>query len=435
MKIKVSFKSVLFILTVALMPIGSSIGIRLSSFVLSPYRLTLLMTFTMALFVRKIYLSKQTKTILLFWFTLVVYAGLSYIWVIDKDEWMSCMVYLIIGFMILFSWISNESTYFLIGKIRTTLGLWLPALLALGWYEVLTGKYLFLRNENILHRVSYFQNRVPIAFFTNTNNFCLFISFAYIFLFPVFLNKNKLSKVYYLAVLIMGIPLMLISKSRANILGLVVGFFVWWIIQNKRELSRNRVITTMIVFIAGVIVGVIYFDKIWGNIVSFFLYSGGSSFSQSRSNTGRVNLIKNALYMISESLGFGVGAGNSRAAQYHIYDTNGIVDLHNWWLLIFSEFGVIFGFTYIGIYIKRIIEMIRMIGSIQDINSDEYYAISSFVAVDIFFVIGLLSPSSVLAFEWIWVYWGISLSWVNYYSLNIVTNVSVKYRSGYASPS
>lgn len=405
--------SLLYILSVACVAMGSSsVGVRLSSFMLSPYRIILLISLILTVLKRKIYFSVITSKYYLFWLLLIVYAGFSGIWVRDSGEWQTCMIYLIIGFAILISWAAFEDTYFTISMIRKILLIWLVIILLLGWYEVRTGNYYFLRNAIMIQRVSYIQNRVPIVFFTNTNNYALYVVFSYLFLTPYLFEGKNIYKVFYIICLVVGIPLLAVSKSRATLLGLILGYIVWWLIRGARNHSKKRIFLTLITLIIIVFVGLYFLDVLWDRFVGFFFLSGYGSFSESLSNMSRVNLIRNGLHMIGESLGFGVGAGNSRVADYHIYYTRGLVDLHNWWLLIFSEFGIIFGVVYIYLYFKQVRDMLRLR---RKSSFGDSVILETFICIDIAFVICLISPSSVMSFEWLWLYWGFKLSWLNSY--------------------
>lgn len=414
--------SLLYLLSVVCVTVGSSsIGFRLSSFMLSPFRIVLVCIILFSLFRGRLPLKKDYTHFYPFWACLICYAFLSFLWAKDKSEWQSCIIYLIIGFSILTIWMLNEETYSSFDSIRTIIGLWLAFVIAIGWYEVTTGQYLFLRNQKMISVVSFIQNRVPIAFFSNTNNYVVYVVFSFLLISPWIFDKEKIiGKVYFVIMLVAAAPLLVMSKSRASILGLIVGVTTLWLLRGAKNHSKKRVIITLFAVSIIAIVVAIYWDTLWDRLIRYFVFSGYSSFNESKSNVGRQNLIKNGLHMIFQSVGLGVGAGNSRFPGYHVYDTRGLVDLHNWWLLIFSEYGVIFGSLNIYLYIKQIRWMFNLCDTA---NEHDLAILHSFIAIDVAFIICLISPSSVIAFEWLWVYWGIKMSWLStYYHLKDTTD-------------
>ena len=72
----------------------------------------------------------------------------------------------------------------------------------------------------------------------------------------------------------------------------------------------------------------------------------------------RINLIRNSFIFLWQHLGLGVGAGNVEyhMAHFQIYNTYGILNVHNWWVEILANYGILIfvGFVafYLGLFAK-----------------------------------------------------------------------------------
>ena len=183
-------------------------------------------------------------------------------------------------------------------------------------------------------------------------------------------------------------------------------------------MTIKKFVIGSLAFLVSIVIVVGFWDTVY-QVLDEFFYLYGARADISQSNSARINLIKNSFQMVLNTFGFGVGSGNSVIAANHVYDTGGVFDLHNWWLLILSEYGLVFGIAHIVIYlsqVKKLIDYIRVE------NREEYSTILvAFLAIDVAFIICLVSPSNVVAFEWLWLYWGIRLSWINHYCINKIS--------------
>ncbi len=394
---------------------SGAIYIAFTGFLLSPVRIMLILLVAAGLISgTKIVISVETKKVYLFWFLLLVYAGLSVFWVADQEKWINGMIYLIIGFLIMvlflgFSGILNIMRYY-----RVVTGIMLAVSSIWGWYEMQTGNYLFVINARFLKMYSFVEKRAPVFAFGNTNNLALFITFALLLLFPMLFDESKLKKLTYIGLAVLSFPILLMTDSRANVIGLIIGIAVHMGFKMKRRITKAQTVLLFMALSAVILFFVLFWDNISNSLYEFFYFTGQKS-SESISNISRTNSLKNAFLMIINSLGFGVGCGNSSAAANHVYNTLGVYDLHNWWLLILTEYGAVFGIAYYAVYFSQVKKLFKFIR--EEENDDYKQTMISFAAIDIAFVLCLLSPSSVVAIEWLWVYWGIRFSWINRYSL------------------
>jgi teichuronic acid biosynthesis protein TuaE len=261
---------------------------------------------------------------------------------------------------------------------------------------------------------SFVEKRAPVFAFGNTNNLALFITFALLLLFPMLFDESKLKKLTYIGLAVLSFPILLMTDSRANVIGLIIGIAVYMGFKMKRRITKAQTVLLFMALSAVILFFVLFWDNISNSLYEFFYFTGQKS-SESISNISRTNSLKNAFLMIINSLGFGVGCGNSAAAANHVYNTLGVYDLHNWWLLILTEYGAVVGIAYYAVYFSQVKKLFKFIR--EEENDDYKQTMISFAAIDIAFVLCLLSPSSVVAIEWLWVYWGIRFSWINRYSL------------------
>jgi teichuronic acid biosynthesis protein TuaE len=133
--------------------------------------------------------------------------------------------------------------------------------------------------------------------------------------------------------------------------------------------------------------------------------------SQSGSDFVRINLIKNGLFFLISTLGFGVGAGNIEYWMSHkaMYNTGGVLNIHNWWLEILVGYGVVIFIMYIVFYFKLFRSFYRKFKySRSKVDMSMSLGIMCFM---IGYVIGSISSSSNISSEWLWVFWGIAIAY------------------------
>jgi teichuronic acid biosynthesis protein TuaE len=70
------------------------------------------------------------------------------------------------------------------------------------------------------------------------------------------------------------------------------------------------------------------------------------------SNAVRVNLLKNTFHYVLDTFGFGVGAGNLPFYLEHepVYETDSVVEVHNWLAELLGNFGLFILLGYITMY-------------------------------------------------------------------------------------
>src|SRR5690606_12671218 len=112
------------------------------------------------------------------------------------------------------------------------------------------------------------------------------------------------------------------------------------------------------------------------------------------STSARINLILTGINSILDTFLFGVGAGNF---QFHVngsYDTNGIVNPHNWWLEVSTNYGVdVFVF-----YLAFLIFLFRKLWQIYKQNNEASLLAFCLLLSYVGFVIACIGPSRLFYF-------------------------------------
>ena len=129
------------------------------------------------------------------------------------------------------------------------------------------------------------------------------------------------------------------------------------------------------------------------------------------SNLARANLLKNAFHYVIDSWGFGVGAGN---VSYYlkaepVYDTGGVVEVHNWLVEIMANFGVLTMLGYLTVYLFLFGHFINVMKENRKISQDWSQKDLSRRWV----LVSSISPSSVSNLFFHWVFLSLVIAAVN----------------------
>ena len=119
------------------------------------------------------------------------------------------------------------------------------------------------------------------------------------------------------------------------------------------------------------------------------------------SDNVRINLIKNGLYFLAETYGFGVGAGNLHywLRDRTVYDVGQIMFIHNWYIEVLVTFGVLFFVIYMLFHITVFLDLYK------NIDRNNIWSLNNvFLMSYIVFSIVCISSSSNTSAEWVWMY-------------------------------
>ena len=123
------------------------------------------------------------------------------------------------------------------------------------------------------------------------------------------------------------------------------------------------------------------------------------------SDAVRLNLIRNGLVFLRETFGFGVGTANAEywMATEPVYYVRGFTNVHNWWVEILTNFGVIIFILYIVFYISLFCSIWKRYKTEKDYHTKVLCMILiSFMGA---FLAASVSSSSNWGKEWLWILW------------------------------
>jgi teichuronic acid biosynthesis protein TuaE len=121
----------------------------------------------------------------------------------------------------------------------------------------------------------------------------------------------------------------------------------------------------------------------------------------------RSNLLDDGLALVVETGGVGVGAGNADVRIRSLADFPGVSNLHNWWLEVLVNLGLIGLALYVTLYGLLFGRQLRAARRTRD-PLVRYLALAGAVSL-VGFVAGSLGPSSVLTFAPLWITLGMGM--------------------------
>jgi len=131
----------------------------------------------------------------------------------------------------------------------------------------------------------------------------------------------------------------------------------------------------------------------------------------SGSGGSRIKLVEGGVQVSLDSHLLGVGPGN---AEYHLRQIPGlekVYNLHNWWLEVLVNGGVLVFAGYLAFYATLLWNLFRVARSTQD-GLLALTATALFAAL-VGYILGSLSPSSAIHFTPMWIHFGLSLAVIN----------------------
>lgn len=391
---------------------ASAISIDLGNFQLSIFRIIIiLMLFGLIVNLFKkngiININRMKSNSYSIWFMCIwlTYAILTLAWAKDYISWGRAVYFLGLGVfcVIMYNKIFKSSddilVTFRIISIMTVIHN------VIGWYELTTGNYLFLAKEIA---ALYTHGNYPVSIFSNTNDFATFMLISTFVNYICLANSRRLlMRIIHISLIISSIYLLIMTGSRANILGLFIAFavFAYFSFQNR----RGRII--IFAFCAVAFTFLLFMPNV---INDFLLYINDALYfkfsAQMGSDSIRINLIKNGLLFLINTFGFGTGAGNIEywMSNYAVYSTENFVNIHNWWMEILVSYGVIIFILYLAFYVTLFRSQLKIYRYSKD-------KIESIIALGLMccmvgFAIGGMSSSSNISSEWLWVFWGIAIA-------------------------
>lgn len=336
------------------------------------------------------------------WF---LYALISLAWTPDISNGIRILYFLGAGTLcsVLFSAFFDKKEYFPI-LFRCMLVMIIFQSL-IGWYEIIFRNYHFLSEFNQTYYSSASQ-RIPIAMMGNPNDYALLM------LFGVFIGyicyqcrRAKWEGMVSLFAAFSCCIHLLMSGSRACLLGLMMAAAMYAILLFKPS-------PKLLAALAGIAVGTaLLLPDIRESLLSLLDFD----FRPGHLNSVavRLNLIRNGFCFLIQTWGFGTGVGGIEQSMMSApYPTDGILNMHNWWMEIAAEFGILIFIGYLIFFCKLFVDLFH---SARTSNEPMIRAISmGLLCCMTGFLISGISPSSVMPLEWLWVFWALAVAFHGY---------------------
>ena len=221
---------------------GSSyIGVHMSGFMLSPYRLVFIISiFYVVIKYYPLRIPKESVAFLKFYFFWVIWGFCSILWAKDTNKALKADIIMVIAVcsMVICNQILIDSNKIQI--VLYAISICFIFVTYIGSYEVLTGRYYFVNNSVILARMAIEKYRAPLVFFTNQNDYCLFMIYGiFVSIYVRSILKSGFIRVFYGLTIIVAIWLIIFADSRGCVLSLGIGIFYWIYIKMRHERQKK----------------------------------------------------------------------------------------------------------------------------------------------------------------------------------------------------
>ncbi|MCX5852802.1 MAG: O-antigen ligase family protein [Deltaproteobacteria bacterium] len=258
---------------------------------------------------------------------------------------------------------------------------------------------------------------MPTGFQWNPNNLAVTMTMILpYFLFHKNFLKSILGTISIFAIIIT-------TSSRGALIGGIIAVCIWGI-----AFSWKRF---LVIFLSLIIVCCVYVtgpymlshafeseDKrvtaILGTYDALKLYLSDDP-SITGSIGARKELIRNGLDALMNTGGWGVGGGCSKSVQEEMGTVDGMTSMHNFFVEVFVEAGIVFGILFIIWYISIMIHL-YLISMRTTISEIKYYASATSVSL-LSFSVASISCSSVIYLLPMWLMFGFACVTINNYYL------------------
>lgn len=243
------------------------------------------------------------------------------------------------------------------------------------------------------HKLSY-----PTAVFYNQNDFATFLTISFFFYIAAAKNSRRIwvkNSCLFLA----GLCFYIISltESRACLIAVIVGLAVYGFILLPTFLKKITTVIGVVVLVLGL--------AVVGNALA------DREMDSTSSNAVRANLLKNTFHYVLDTYGFGVGAGNIPFYLEHepIYETNSVLEVHNWLAEIVGNFGILVLLGYLSMYCYLFASLYKSYKKTEQHKTLFEALMMALIA----FFLASISPSSVSNLYFHWVFLGLVIATVS----------------------
>jgi O-antigen ligase len=253
------------------------------------------------------------------------------------------------------------------------------------------------------------------SLFGNQNNFATFLSLSlpYLAVLPIVYRDVRLralgfagGAVALLFILATG------SKSGLVAAGLVIlGLLV--LVGSDRRARGRLVVAGAVAGLAVLLVvpailgsGPVELDERTVTKLDFGILTQQLE-TQEGSGGVRSSLLSDGLGLVAETDGLGVGAGNAETHVRSLADFPGVANLHNWWLEVLVNGGIVGFALYLVFYLTLLRRQARVARRATD-PLVRYMALAGALAL-IGWILGSIGPSTAIHFAPMWIVFGLGM--------------------------
>ena len=354
--------------------------------------------------------TKEYLVFLIFWF---VYSLFSLVWAADKVSALKQITFLFMNVsFILFMvyYIRNFRQIYSIYKVWLIIHV---ILLPIAAWVVMSGDHLCSSGLFEVDEGYDFYNFAPTTVFRNQNDYATMIALVFPMLYVGIRYAQKvMAKFFLLLVAVISIVVLFFASSRANYIGLLMGFTFWFFFLLKPHSRFNLLAISILMLIIFTYslneTNISFLTTVWEDF-NVLLEMG----SDDAGVDIRSNLIKNGIHFAKMTFGFGVGAGNIEYyminhPKYFVGDT---ANVHNWWVEILANFGIIVFVGYILFFLGIFWALYKIYRG--KLDREQRIMCEAILCGLVSFPISSLSSSSLLAFGPQWIFFGMALAFIN----------------------
>lgn len=409
-------ENLLFLLIVSSFFGPAIASVNVGPFSIFPYRLLFLIVLPLFLikYFQKDYITPwskiNVKAIVWFHIIWIIYALISLVWAKSIKAGIIDLIFLVIGISLIFF------VTFTFKKVRHYVNLfyiWIFMFLLLLIFGLINNLTLYHFPVSRFYGIDTYQKSIPTSVFANENDFASFISISFFFALALFNNSKRIAvKIASSGLLLFALYIMSLTSSRANYIAILLGLAFWFLFFTSRRIKRYLIVALLFVSTVAIIVFPVKiyngYNSIYNLLATLFNTSEGSSVNI------RINLIKNSIHFVSESLGWGIGSGNS---EYYMnlfgkYPTHTIVNIHNWWIEIMVNYGIFIFTGYLLLYMGLIYYLFHIF---KETTGNNKMIAEALCTALIAFFLASISPSSQITLNYLWLLFAFAIGFVNYW--------------------
>ncbi len=253
------------------------------------------------------------------------------------------------------------------------------------------------------------------SLFGNQNNFATYLSLTlpYFLCLPVVFRDARLIALGAVGGIV-SLAALLYTGSRSNLIAtfLVLGGLILVLATDRRR--RGRAVAGIAV---AVLAAVLVVPSLGGGgliplperIVTKFDLSILSQQQKAGLGSGavRTSVLEEGMSLVADSGGLGVGAGNAETRVRGLANFTGIENLHNWWIEVLVNLGVVGFAIYVGLYLTLLRGQLRAARRTDD-PFVRWLGLAGTLSL-VGFVVGSLGPSTVIHFAPMWIMFGLGM--------------------------